>query len=68
MVEVEIFKTVFRNRYSPMRIVNLGPKGYEIIVMLLVCVFVCVTPLQVSKGTGTVIISCFVGAYEIWAN
>ncbi len=31
-----------------------------------VCVFVCVTPLQVSKGTA--IISCCVGAYEIWAN
>jgi hypothetical protein len=31
-----------------------------------VCVFVCATLLQVSKGTA-VIISCFVGAYEIWA-
>ncbi len=33
-----------------------------------VCVFVCATPLQMSKGTGTVIINCFAGVYEIWAN
>ncbi len=31
------------------------------------CVCARATHLQVSNGTGTTIISCFVDAYEIWA-
>jgi len=47
----------------------MGVETARVPVAWYVCVFVVyATPSQVSKGTGTVIISCFVGAYEIWAN